>query len=267
MKELKGKIALVTGASQGIGKAIGERLAKEGCKVFFLARGEEALKKLTSELNSSGLNTSYRAVDASNFEKLRDVVREIEKQEGRIDILVNNAGLGTFKPMHLSSFEELLQPVHLPYAGALVAIHTVITGMLERKSGHIVNLTSPAGYFPFPNMMPYTSARHAMVGLSLSLFHELEGTGVGVSLLCPGEVNTGYFTNNDANMNWYPRISKFLPIIEPVVVAEKAVYAIKNNKSEIIFPWILWFLTRFTQTFPYIAYPFLKITGLWKPSV
>jgi short-subunit dehydrogenase len=266
MKDLKNKVAVVTGASQGIGKAIAERLAKEGCRVVLIARGKEGLEKLTSELNSKGFKTYYKAVDASNLHKLKDTLVEIEKELGSIDILVNNAGLGTFKPLHLTTFEEALQPINLPYGAAVIASHTVLPGMISRKEGHIINLTSPAGYFPLPNMMPYTSARYAMVGLSLSLSDELESKGIGVSLLCPGHVNTGYFERNDANLDWYPKIAKLFPMIEPDEVAEKTVYVIQNNKREIIFPFILWLLTRYTQTFPNSTYFLLKLFGLWRHS-
>ena len=266
MKDLKDKVAVVTGASQGIGRAISLSLAKEGCTLALIARGKDGLDKVAKEIREAGGKALVFPCDVSDLKRVAETIKAIETQLSRIDILVNNAGLGTFKPLDITSFEEAVQPVMLPFGSAMVASHAVIKGMIARKSGHIVNLTSPAGYFPLPNMIPYTAARYAMVGMSLSLYEELESKGIGVSLLCPGHVNTGYFDRNDASMDWYPKIAKMFPTIEPEVVGAKAVYAIKNNKREVIFPFILWFIVRYFQTFPASSLWFLKLTGLFKPS-
>ncbi|MBP9886851.1 MAG: SDR family NAD(P)-dependent oxidoreductase [Leptospiraceae bacterium] len=266
MKVLKNKIAVVTGASQGIGRAISISLSKEGCTLALIARGKEGLDKVANEILAFGGKVEVFPCDVSDFKKVAEILKNIETQFGQIDILVNNAGLGTFKPLDITSFEETIQPVMLPFGSAMVACQTVIKGMINRKSGHIVNLTSPAGYFPLPNMVPYTAARYAIVGMSLALYEELHDKGIGVSLLCPGHVNTGYFERNDASMDWYPKIAKMFPTIEPEVVGAKAVYAIKNDKREVIFPTILWFIVRYFQTFPASSLWFLKFTGLFKSS-
>lgn len=266
MKDLKDKVAVVTGASQGIGRAISLSLAKEGCVLALIARGKDGLDKVAKEIRDAGGKALVFPCDVSDLKRVAETIKAIETQLSRIDILVNNAGLGTFKPLDITSLDEAIQPVMLPFGSAMVASHAVVKGMIARKSGHIVNLTSPAGYFPLPNMIPYTAARYAMVGMSLSLYEELESKGIGVSLLCPGHVNTGYFDRNDASMDWYPRIAKMFPTIEPEVVGAKAVYAIKKNKREVIFPFILWFIVRYFQTFPASSLWFLKLTGLFKPS-
>ena len=266
MKDLKDKVAVVTGASLGIGRAIAISLAREGCTLALIARGKDGLDKVAKEIRDDGGKALVFPCDVSDLKRLAETIKAIEIQLARIDILVNNAGLGTFKPLNLTSFEEAVQPVMLPFGSAMVASHAVVKGMIARKSGHIINLTSPAGYFPLPNMIPYTAARYAMVGMSLSLREELESKRIGVSLLCPGHVNTGYFDRNDASMDWYPRIAKIFPTIEPEVVGAKAVYAIKKNKREVIFPFILWFIVRYFQTYPASSLWFLKITGLFRPS-
>ncbi|MEM7183683.1 MAG: SDR family NAD(P)-dependent oxidoreductase [Spirochaetota bacterium] len=267
MKDLQKKVAVVTGASQGIGRAISLALAKKGCRLALIARGKDKLQLVADEITSQGGKAEIYPSDMSDPEAVYQVMQQIESDAGSLDILVNNAGLGTFKPLHLTSKEELLQPLYLPYASALVAVHAVLPGMSERGSGHIVNLTSPAGYFPIPNMIPYTSSRYAIVGLSLSLHDELAPKGIGVSLLCPGHVDTGYFENNNADMDWYPKISKLFPTIQAEDVAKQVISAIRYNKKEVIFPFTLWFMTRFTQTFPDPTYFFLKRFGLWEASV
>lgn len=266
MKDVKGKVCLVTGASQGIGKSIAIEFAKAGCHVLLLARSKDKLQLAVNEIRQSGGKADSIVCDASNTELLRKEIQSAEAEFGSIDILINNAGAGTFKPMHLMSAAEAELPILIPVMAATVASHAVIPGMIKRKSGHIVNLTSPAGYVAFPYMLPYTAARHAMVGLSLGLHDELKKRGIGVTLLCPAQVDTGYFERNDADMGYYPRISKMLPVLKPELVARKTLKAVQKNRREWIFPFSLWILIRFYQTLPRFSRIFLTMFGLYQPS-
>ena len=148
---------------------------------------------------------------------------------------------------------------------ALVASHTVIPGMIRQGRGHICNLTSPAGIFPLPNMVPYTAARHAVTGLSHALREELAEKGIGVTLVCPAQVNTDYFTANDADMGWYPKLAQVFPVLEPEEVAEQVLNAIVHNRKEAIFPPLLWATVGFYRKFPTFSFWFLRITGLLAP--
>ena len=262
MKDLNNKIAMVTGASEGIGRGIAGALAQAGAKVAIVARSQEKLDATAKELGS---NVFPFAADLMNPESVIEVVMKIDTELGDVDILVNNVGGGTFKPMDMQTDWEADLPVQIPMAAAVAACHAVIPGMVKRKSGHLVNLTSPAGYVPFPYMMPYVAARHAMVGLSLSLHGELKEHGIGSTLFCPSQVNTGYFDRNDADMGWYPRVSKIFPILEPEQVGEQVIKAIKGNKREVIYPFSLWAFLRFYQKLPTFSVLFLKLFGLWRP--
>ncbi|MBX7059863.1 MAG: SDR family NAD(P)-dependent oxidoreductase [Leptospirales bacterium] len=262
--KIQNTIAVVLGASQGIGKAIALELASRGATVALLARSAGALKSAATE--APGGRAHAFVCDVSKDSELVATLRKIEKQFGRIDILVNNAGVGTFKPLHKMSLEEATAPVQLPLRCALVACHTVLPGMRSRKGGQIVNLTSPSAYFPFPYMAPYLAARHAMLGLSLALREELRPAGIGVSLICPGHVDTGYFQRNDADIEYFPRIEKLFPVLTPVQVAKRTAAAIEKNQREAIFPGSLWFITRFFQTFPRLSLAFLRVTGLLRPT-
>lgn len=116
-------------------------------------------------------------------------------------------------------------------------------------------------------MVPYTATRHAIVGLSASLREEVGRYGIGVSLLCPSEVNTGYFERNDADMGWYPRMSSWFPVLEPEAVARRAVQAIRTNRREVIFPWQLALVTGLYRRFPVIGLNLLKAVGLFRPRL
>jgi short-subunit dehydrogenase len=266
MKNLTDKIAVITGASEGIGRAVALRLARAGALVIPLARSQDKLDALVAEIRAAGGKAEAHTCDMRESEAVVRTLRDIETRHGAIDLLVNNVGAGTFKPLDRMSLEEALLSIDLPVQAAIVATHTVVPGMLARGRGHIVNLTSPAGYFTLPNMLPYTAARHAMTGFSLGLYEELRPKGIAVTLICPAQVNTGYFERNDADMDWYPRISKIFPVLEADFVADRVYKAIVKDKREVIFPFILWFFIRFFQQFPRFTFRFLKIVGLFHPS-
>ena len=266
MKNISGWNAVVTGASSGIGKAIAEALANAGCQVALLARPSERLEQAAETIRQSDGKAQAFGCDLSHTDQLLATLPNIEASFGPIDILVNNVGSGTFKPMHHMSAEEATAPVELPFKAAIAACQALAPKMRARKRGHIVNLTSPAGYFPLPYMVPYTAARYAMVGMSLSLYEELVREGVGVSLICPAQVNTGYFEREDADLDWYPRISKMFPVLEPQDVADKVILAIRKNKRELIFPFVLWPSIRGFQKAPGLSLALLKALGLWYPS-
>lgn len=266
MKDLTGKVALVTGSSLGIGAAIAEVLAAEGCIVALTARGRPALEAVKARIEASGGRAGVFPCDVGDASAVAAMVDAIAEDLGPVDILVNNAGAGTFKPLDRMTLDEAMLTVNLPFGAAIAACHAVVPGMIARGSGHIVNLTSPAGYLPLPYMVPYTASRHAMVGLSLSLREELAEHGVGVSLLCPAQVNTGYFERNDADMGWYPRISKNFPTLEPERVGQEAVKAIKKNTREKIFPSRLDIMIQSYRRAPDVSLALMKQTGLFRPS-
>lgn len=263
MKDIQNKVAVVTGGSEGIGKGIAKALVKHGAKVILVSRSQDKLDAAVAEL---GGDTHAVSADLSNPASVKQAMESVEQQWGRVDILVNNVGGGTFKPLDMQSTDEALLPVALPLQAAVAATHAVVPGMMKRKQGHLVNLTSPAGYIPFANMMPYVAARHAMVGLSFSMHEELKAFNVGSTLFCPAQVNTGYFQHNDADIDWYPKGSKLFPVLEPEVVGEQVVKAIKRNKREAIYPWLLWSYIRSYQKMPGLTVLSMKLLGLWKPA-
>ncbi|MCB1139470.1 MAG: SDR family NAD(P)-dependent oxidoreductase [Leptospiraceae bacterium] len=265
MKVIKGRRALVTGASRGIGRAIALALAREGATVALLARSKETLETVRMEIEGQGGRALVYPVDATDSRSLRRTLDQVVTDLGGVDILINNAGVGTFKPLEQMNESESEAPVALPFAAAVVASHHLIRSMLSRGEGHIVNLTSPAGYFPFPFMVPYTAARFAITGLSYSLHEEYRKRGIGVTLLCPAQVDTGYFKSNDADMGWYPRLARAFPVLSPELVGRKTIQAIKKNRKELIFPFRLWFSVKFYTKFPGFTFGLLRLLGLLRP--
>lgn len=266
MKDIKNKVTLVTGASQGIGRAIATSLSLAGANVAIIASKKDEVEKTAAEIRALGGKCEAFACNLMDTELFFQIHDQIVAKMGPIEILVNNVGTGTFKPMHLMTRKEAMLPVQLPFGIAIAACHAVIPSMLEKKVGHIVNLTSPAGIFPLPYMMPYTAARYAMLGLSHSLYEELHHKGIGVTLVCPAQVNTNYSQKNDADMGWYPKISKVFPVLEPEEVGKAVLDGILKDKREVIIPFFLKTLIFFYRPIPRFWVGLFKILGLWGPS-
>lgn len=263
MKDIHNKVAVVTGGSEGIGRGIAKALVAAGAKVAIVARSQDKLDACALALGGEVKGFSANLADAAD---VRRVLADIVGHFGEVDILINNVGGGTFKPLAQQTAAEADLPVGIPLAAAVAASHAVVPAMVRRRSGHIVTLTSPAGYVPFPNMMPYTATRHAMVGLAASLYEELRPHGVGSTLFCPGQVNTGYFERNDADMSWYPRISRVFPSLEPDDVGAQVVKAIRASRREVIYPASLsWFLRCYRKA-PRVSIALLKLLGVWRPA-
>ncbi|MDO9004326.1 MAG: SDR family NAD(P)-dependent oxidoreductase [Aquabacterium sp.] len=263
MTQLAGAVVVVTGASEGIGRAIALEIARQGAIVVVMARSQDKLAMLVDEIKRMGGQADFVAADLGTPPAVRAAMAEAVRRHGPVDVLVNNVGAGTFKPLHLTSDAECDLALALPMVPAVVACQAVLPGMLHKKRGHIVNLTSPAGLMPMPYMAPYTAARHAMVALSRGLTGELEGTGIQVSLVCPSQVDTTYFLNNGADMRWYPPISKVFPVLTPERVAKEVVAAIRHDKREVVFPWQLRWAMRLYSVAPASSQVFMKACGLW----
>ena len=266
MRNLQGKVAVVTGASQGIGRAVAFRLARAECKLAMIARNTERLDELALEITKEGGEAESFPCDLRNVEDITRTIKCIEARYKSIDILVNNAGAGKFNPFDQLTLEEILLPLRVPMMAAVIASHCVVPGMCRRKRGHIVNIISPTAYFPLPYMVPYNTSRCALNMFSRALAEELSSFGIGVSSVCPPWVNTSYLRNNDTDPGWFPRISKIFPTLEPEQVAETVYTAIVKNQKELIIPFMLEVFVRFYQFFPNVTFRLLKSLRLLEPS-
>jgi len=240
--EINGKIVLVTGASSGIGEATAKAMAEEGAHAVLLARNETALLKVAESISSRGGKVSTYAVDISRADTVEKVARSIQDDVGLPDIIVNNAGAGQWKPTEQTLPGEAVEMMAVPYFGAFNITRAFLPEMLERRSGHIVNMTSASAYFPMPGSTAYTAARWAMRGFSESLRADLHGTGIHVTLIAPGKVDTPYFENNPGTERQIPKIATFTPLYPTLTaeqVAQAIVQAVRKNAKVVIIPFFL----------------------------
>lgn len=162
--EIKDKIAIVTGASSGIGEATARLLAKNGAKVALVARSKDKLEKLSKELPGS----SIFVVDMSRVQDVRETVREVFKHFGRIDVLINNAGQGYDAAVEEINIETFHKIFDLDVVGPVVAMQEVIPIMRKQGGGSIINISSGTALMYLPEMSPYSSMKRALAAISLT---------------------------------------------------------------------------------------------------
>ncbi len=186
-KEFEPKVSIVTGGASGIGRAIAAELVARGSRVVVADLNAEKAEQTARELGDSA---SWAELDVADAAAVRDLVDRTVAEHGRLDVMVNNAGVA------IGGFLEELDERHWDKAidvnlrGVVNGVVAAYAVMREQRSGHILNTASLAGLVPAPAMLPYTTTKHAVVGLSTGLRAEAASLGIQVSVLCPGFVDT-----------------------------------------------------------------------------
>jgi short-subunit dehydrogenase len=223
-----GAVVVVTGASRGIGRAVAEHAARLGARVGLMARSRGELDTVLSSIGGRG---AVATADVSQRGDVDAAVATLEGELGPTDVLVANAGIGAygrFAEMNLDDAEHLIR-VNL--MGTVYAIRAVLPGMLERHRGRIAIVSSVAGRFGPPFEAMYGATKAAQIGLAEALSVEVAGNGVGVSIVNPGVVSTGFF---EARGHAYDR--KFPKQIPPERVAATVIRAIEAGQGEFFVP-------------------------------
>jgi hypothetical protein len=184
--------ALITGASSGIGRELAKIFAKNGCDLIIIARREQLLNKLASNLKENyGADTYIISKDLASIQAADDVASILEKNSLRVDILVNNAGFNEFgKFDHSTRWKKELDMITLHIITTTRLTKLLVPQMIKRKFGRILNVSSISGIVPTPTTSVYAGSKAYILNFSESLSIELEGTGVSVTTLCPGFVRT-----------------------------------------------------------------------------
>ena len=185
-------VALVTGASSGIGAATAARLADDGYRIHAVARREDRLDELVKSVAVDAAIVPH-ALDVRDSAGVMALVEGIADQDGPIDVLVNNAGLGRMNgPLAESTLDDITRTVDTNVTAVMVATRAVLPAMIERRHGHIVNVGSMAGLYPVSSAS-YGASKAAVYRLSTNLRLELRGTGVRVTEINPGRVATEFY--------------------------------------------------------------------------
>lgn len=191
MAQLTGKTAIVTGASSGIGATIAKHLANEGANVVLAARRKEKLDIIAREINSNGKGKALAVVtDVANRSDIDGMVKKASEAFGDIDIYINNAGLMLDARIRNGKVDEWDQMIDVNIKGALYGINAVVPSMVARATGHIVNISSVSGHEVTKVSSVYSATKFAVRALSMGMEKELAHTGVRVTNISPGMVDT-----------------------------------------------------------------------------
>lgn len=250
----EGATAIVTGGASGIGRALGEELARCGAEVVLADRQIEVAQDVAEHIEASGGSAKAVNIDVTDFMAMNSLVKETTRRTGRLDYIFNNAGIvigGTAEHLSIDDWNKIID-VNL--RGVVNGIQAAYAIMIEQGFGHIVNTASMAGIMPNPVNVPYAAAKHAVVGLSQSLRVEAAHMGIRISVICPGVIRTPILDGGEygaINMKIpADRLSEIWEELRPMapdIFAKKVLRAVANNKAIIIVPswWkIIWWLNR-----------------------
>jgi len=193
--DIKGKVAIVTGASNGIGLATARLLAEKGAKVALVARSKDKLEKIAADLKDS----LAVPADMTKPEQISKMVETVQKHYGRIDILINNAGQGYDAPVAKINPETLRQIFELDLVGPVIAIEKVAPVMKAKGGGSIINISSGTALMHIPNMGAYAAVKAALAHMSLTARDELKADRINVSVVYPYMTETDFEKNTIKN--------------------------------------------------------------------
>jgi short-subunit dehydrogenase len=226
--EIRESVAVVTGASSGIGAATARLLAERGATVIAVARRKDRLDEVVEQCRRSSTEAVAVPGDVSDRAFAEDVVRDAHERFGRVDIVVNNAGIspGENAAEHAADDAERIMAVN--FFGAVYVAGAALPGMLERRRGSIVNVTSVSGYVPAPGEPAYGASKAALSRWSHGLAIDLHGTGVHVGVVTPGPIDTEIWEHTGAEYK-----GKLYP---PEVVGVGVIRAIEHGLTHLTVP-------------------------------
>lgn len=262
--KIQGKLVVITGASSGIGEATAKAVARKGGKAILLARSKSELERVAGEIRALGGSASIFPVDLSSAGDLSRAAQTIIAEQGAPDIVINNAGAGRWLTVGETGEGDAQQMMAVPTIAAFDLTRAFLPHLLERGSGHFVNVTSVASFLVWPGAAAYTAARWAMAGFTRALQAEVRGSGVSVTLAVFGSVSSPYWTHNPGSEERLPRINGLIPSLTPEQTARAIVRGIEWNARNIIKPGIFRLLFLLNALFPGTTGMFMRIG--WKRS-
>jgi short-subunit dehydrogenase len=225
-----GQVAIITGASSGIGWALARTLATEGCKVGLVARRREQLADLALEIEKAGGTVAFATADVAEREQAVAAIREVAARLGPVDLLIANAGVGaptTIEPFNVADVEKMFR---VNVLGVVYSLEAVLPQMLERGHGHLAAVSSLASYKGLPGESGYTASKAAVNVFLEGLRIQLRSKGIAVTTICPGFVKTPMTEVNEFKMPW---------LLTADNAARRIVRALKRKRKVYNFPWQL----------------------------
>ena len=235
-------IAVVTGASSGIGAATAKALAREGWRVVLVARRRERLEELVAEIGAAGGTARAEALDGADGPAVMAMAERVRSEWGTPSLVVNSAGAGEWRFLEETPVEEIVEMMGAPYLAAANTCRAFMADMLAAKRGLFVHVGSPASVMPWPGATAYTASRWALRGLHEALCQDLRGTGVHSSLVYFGEVSSEYFEANPGSQEHIPKIGSWIPVSTPERCAEVVLETVRRPRRVVFYPFALRFM-------------------------
>lgn len=249
----KDKVVLITGASSGIGRESAIEFAKLGANIVLISRTKEKLEQVADELKKFNVTTLTCQCDVSDKQQVKEMSKTVLEKFNSVDILVNNAGFAIYGSVSELSIDEIESQMETNYFGMVYLTKNFLPSMLEKKSGHIVNVASVAASFGLPGIASYCASKFAMLGFSEGLKHELKNSGVGITVVSPIMVRTNFFEHPS-----FEKMPKFSPTsLSSKTVAKAILKAANSPRLEIIVPSVVRGAVWMKNTFPYFINPIL----------
>jgi short-subunit dehydrogenase len=236
-----GQVAVVTGASSGIGRALAKVLAARGCRVGLVARRRDELESLAAEIAAGGGAAAVGVADVSDRGQTQSAFAEVAAALGPADLLIANAGVGAptrLNPMNIGAVEKMYR---VNVLGVVYALEAVLPSMLQRGKGHVAAVSSLAAYKGLPGEMAYSSSKAAVNNFLEGLRIQLRDRGIAVTTVCPGFVKTPMTEVNKFKMPW---------LLEADEAARRIVRALERKRKVCNFPWQLSLLMKATAWLP-----------------
>ena len=232
----KGKTALITGASSGIGAATAQELARAGATVVLVARRAEQLRAVASSIGGAA---SFYSTDLRDAAAVTSLSARVTSEIGIPDIIVNNAGAGRWKFVEETTPSEAVDMMAVPYFAAFNVTHSFLPGMLRRNTGHIVNVSSVGSRFVWPGATAYIAARWAVRGFTQALRADLADTGIRVTLYESGVVQSEYWDHNPGSRERVPKMGNLVPSLTAEAAARALVRGIKREQKLVVAPFMM----------------------------
>jgi NADP-dependent 3-hydroxy acid dehydrogenase YdfG len=240
--ELQNKVILITGASSGIGEATARMAAEHGAGIALAARRSDRLRTIAGEINASGGKAEVFEADVADESVCIQLIKDVEDKLGPIDILVNNAGVMLLGPVLNAPTDEWRRMIETNVLGLMYMTHAALPGMVQRKSGHIVNVSSVAGRTAAANSAVYNATKWGVNAFTEALRHELvaDKTGIRTTLIEPGAVATELISHNRDEVQGAieKRLGGITKKLEADDIARSIIYAISQpqhvNVNEIL---------------------------------
>ncbi len=245
---LLGKVVLITGASSGIGALVAQLMAERGAIPILTARSRDKMLELSESIR--GEHAVYE-MDVTSGKQVNEVISQVRERYGKIDVLINNAGFGEFIRFTEAPLVHFQEMMDVNYMGTVRCAHAVLPYMMQAGQGHIVNIASMAGKMATAKSTGYSATKHAVLGLTNALRQELRGSGVMVSAVNPGPIDTPFFNRADPSGTYVSNVRWFM--MSPDKVARAIVSVIERRKPELDLPWTASAGVRIMQLFPRLS--------------